>query len=326
MWNMGRVKIVVWVGLNCDVRFMSCLELYWVASSFVELHQLRWAVWILVVSFSWTLVRHWVKCFRSCYLNRWFCSNNKILSCFVANTVLGNVKKPKVGGGWVAVHCDVKSSYWRLWKYSFDLLVLAFSIWRMILISNQVPLHIQKWCCVCVFLFIKLIEGWSAGDIIVQRKSELRELKNNVKQGAGMVELLWELILPSSLFPLMENLLLSNAERGGNQNTLKGATLVARPNTKSLTNIRILYSAPFLLSVQWSKRENSFLQELIEVEERNLLLHRQLLQNIKLWSNALSFSAKHSSFATKQKKWSIFWSDLSNRGVIKQEKKESAAV
>ena len=32
----------------------------------------------------------------------------------VANTVLGNVKKPKVGGGWVAVHCDVKSSYWRL--------------------------------------------------------------------------------------------------------------------------------------------------------------------------------------------------------------------
>ena len=123
MWNMGRVKIVVWVGLNCDVRFMSCLELYWVASSFVELHQLRWAVWILVVSFSWTLVRHWVKCFRSCYLNRWFCSNNKILSCFVANTVLGNVKKPKVGGGWVAVHCDVKSSYLRLWKYSFDLLV-----------------------------------------------------------------------------------------------------------------------------------------------------------------------------------------------------------
>ena len=98
----------------------------------------------------------------------------------VANTVLGNVKKPKVGGGWVAVHCDVKSSYWRLWKYSFDLLVLAFSIWRMILISNQVPLHIQKWCCVCVFLFIKLIEGWSAGDIMVQR----RELKNNVKQGA----------------------------------------------------------------------------------------------------------------------------------------------
>ena len=257
MWNMGRVKIVVWVGLNCDVRFMSCLELYWVASSFVELHQLRWAVWILVVSFSWTLVRHWVKCFRSCYLNRWFCSNNKILSCFVANTVLGNVKKPKVGGGWVAVHCDVKSSYWRLWKYSFDLLVLAFSIWRMILISNQVPLHIQKWCCVCVFLFIKLIEGWSAGDIMVQRKSEL-SWKIMWSREPGMVELLWELILPSSLFPLMENLLLSNAERGGNQNTLKGATLVARPNTKSLTNIRILYSAPFLLSVQWSKRENSF--------------------------------------------------------------------
>ena len=133
---------------------------------------------------------------------------------------------------------------------------------------------------------------------------------------------------PPSLFPLMEKLLLSNQRWESKyihrcdlaSRTWPLHTKVWHPQNIKIFSLKILCSGLSLCSVHapasklsffafcWMIKEAKFfLQELIEVERRNFLVHRQVVHtahcsSIKLWTNALSSSPlcfKY-PFSTKQ--------------------------
>ena len=117
----------------------------------------------------------------------------------------------------------------------------------------------------------------------------------------------------------MEKLLLSNGERGGSENTLRGATLPKQQKQ----NIRIQFSGLYLASLcihpsfLWNDQRGKILFARIDRSWGEKFAAGAQTGGAE-HQTLSSFSFKHSFFS----QWSRFWSDLLNRGVIKEEKKK----